>query len=247
MNVKIFSGHEDTYSGPSALSLAENGLPDDTRVIYRGRNTVGVTADGQYCVKAFGVPGKLKGLIYGLFKPSKARRAYRNACRLLELGINTPVPYVAVERKQGAFLKESYFVCDYLDGWTELRGIERRDDFDRLARALAAFMANLHRKGVMMKDFTQGNILFKPTADGYDFALIDINRMSFGVHSRRSQLRNFQSTLDTPQGMKTLAAEYAAITGASPSLVSRILYIYSRHQVALWRKRYIKACLRRSR
>lgn len=221
--------------------LAADGLPSDAKIIYRGRNTV-AEADG-LCVKAFAVPGVIKGLIYGIFRRPKAKRAYENALRLGSMDIYTPEPAGYILNKVGPLLRQSYYVCAMLEGYSELRGIEKRADFDALADALAAFMYSLHRKGVFFKDFTQGNILFKKEDDTYRFALVDINRMEFGVSDHRRLYENFGSTLDTEAGQRALARRYAALAG-DPSLADDLMEIYRRRQAKLWRKRRLKERLR---
>ncbi len=229
--------------------LAARGLPDNVRVIYRGRNIVAATADERLCIKAFGVPGFIKGIIYGFFRTPKAVRAYRNALKLRELGINTPAPRGAVTVSECGILRQSYYVCDMLHGWHDLRGVEGRPDFDSIARALAAFMLRLHRLGVLMKDFTQGNVLFRESGGGYEFALVDINRMKFGVSDRRILLGNFGAALDTEAGIRAVAEAYVAQAepGEGVDGTEELIDIYRRRQAVLWRRRHIKERIRGKR
>lgn len=218
-------------------ALAGCGLPPQANVIYRGRNIV-AELDGM-CIKAFAVPGVARGLIYTHLREPKAKRAYDNAQRLLSMGIDTPAPLGYVVNTDRGILKESYYVCRMLEGYSELRGIEKRCDFDSLVTSLARFMLKLHRKGVYFKDFTQGNVLFRKIGAGYEFALVDINRMEFGITDRRRLYENFGSTLDTEAGQQVLARRYAEVAG-DPSLADELMEIYCRRQIKLWRKRRIK-------
>lgn len=233
-------------AGAIAARLLERGLDPSDREIYRGRNIVAVTdGDEPMCIKQYGRPGLIKGLIYGNLRPPKAMRAYRNALRLRRLGINTPEPIAYTCRIAGGRLTDSYYVCRYLDNWSDLRGAEKRPDFPALARALALFMKRLHDAGVLMKDFSQGNTLFRPDGKGgYDFALIDINRMEFDVHDHRRLMANFGSALDTPEGLAVLAREYAALGPDPEAVVRQAVEIYRRRQARLWRKRRIKEFIR---
>lgn len=233
--------NEDFDCGNLLADLSAQGLPADAKVIYRGRNVVAEVRG--LCVKAFAVPGAVKGFIYAAMREPKARRAYENALRLIELGIATPRPAGYAINTSGGMLKESYYVCAMLEGYSELRGIESRSDFDAIAKALAAFMLELHKKGVFFKDFTQGNVLFRRHGDGYQFALVDINRMEFGVTDRSRLYANFGSTLDTEDGQRCLVRHYAALAG-DPSLADELMDIYRRRQAKLWRKRRIKERLR---
>lgn len=72
-------------------------------------------------------------------------------------------------------------------------------------------MLSLHRKGIFVKDFSQGNTLFRKSGEIYEFTLVDINRMEFGVTNPRTLLQNFQSTLDTLDGLEVLGKEYIAL------------------------------------
>ena len=238
------------HTGDEALldSLVASDMPADARTIYRGRNIVAVldSPSGPLCIKSYGVPGFIKSFIYGRLRTPKAERAYINARRLAELGIDTPEPVGMAVCYNKIGITRSYYVCRfYTTEWQELRGIEKRTDFPQLAAALAAFIATLHDKGVLMKDFSQGNTLFRLNPDGsYSFALIDINRMEFGIADRSKLLANFRSTLDTEAGMDLLADEYIRITGADTSLKATIMDIYRRRRRAIERKKRVKKLLR---
>lgn len=246
--MKVLTDINNNVRGAAAIAarLADGGLDENDRVIYRGRNVVAVS-DGPepLCIKSFGVPGIIKGLIYGNIRKPKAIRAFENAKRLRVLGFDTPEPVAVVCELQSGRLCRSYYVCRCLEGWNDLRGAEKRPDFAALAGALAQYMNRLHTAGVFMKDFTQGNILFRPDGNGtYQFSLIDINRMEFGVCDRSRLMANFGAVLDTAEGLATLAREYAALQ-PDPEITEReAIEIYRRRQIRLWRKRRFKEFIR---
>lgn len=246
--MKVLTDINNSIAGAEAIAsrLAEHGLDSTDRVIYRGRNVIALT-DGTepLCIKSFGVPGAVKGLIYGNMRRPKAMRAFANATRLRDLGFDTPEPVASVCLLSAGRLGRSYYVCRYLEGWNDLRGAEKRPDFANLARSLAAYMNRLHAAGVFMKDFTQGNILFRPDGKGdYSFSLIDINRMEFDVHDRRRLMANFGAVLDTAEGLAVLAREYAALQPDPEATESEAIEIYRQRQKKLWRKRHIKEFIR---
>lgn len=249
--MKVRKSTDSSYPRANSLvdELANKGMPASARTIYSGRNTVAVLDDpgGALCIKSYGVPRFIKSFIYGHLRLPKAERAFQNGLRLIELGIDTPTPVCMAVCYNAIGLTRSYYVCRYYTAeWQELRGIEKRPDFPKLAAALAAFIAELHAKGVLMKDFSQGNTLFRCNADGtYSFSLIDINRMEFGINDRRRLLENFRSTLDTEAGMEVLAREYARIQGGDSDMIDKIMAIYRRRQRAIERKKRIKKFLRR--
>lgn len=246
--MKVLTVVNPAIPGAAALAdrLTAQGLTASDRVIYRGRNIVALS-DGpdRLCIKSYGRPGLIKGLIYGNMRTPKAKRAYDNAMRLLQLGFDTPEPAACICETSAGRLGRSFFVCRYLDGWSDLRGAEKRPDFAALARALAAYMNRLHAAGVFMKDFTQGNILFRPDGKGdYRFSLIDINRMEFGVTDRRRLMANFGAVLDTAEGLAVLAREYAALQPEREATEREAIEIYRQRQKKLWRKRHIKEFIR---
>lgn len=247
MDVKLIS---DTLEDNDRLrALADGGIPADAKVIFRARNTVAISADGRACIKSYKVPGFIKGIIYGFFRTPKAERAFNNATRLLSLGFTTPEPYGAALCTSKGLLKQSYFVCRYFADWDDLRKIETLPEFPEIAKSLAAFMFELHSKGVWMKDFSMGNVLYRSRGGAYEFCMIDINRMEFDVHDRSKLLRNFGAALDTVEGTRTLAREYAAL--ASPTdpepLAEEIVEIFVKHQAAIWRRRRFKDFIRRKK
>lgn len=184
-----------------------------------------------------------KRFIYGFLRKSKAFRAFDNALELEKLGISTPGPLAAVECRKSGFIGRTYYICEYLPGWSEMRGVEQRPDFPDFARSLAEFIYRLHRNGVLMKDFSQGNVLFRKSGAYYEFTLVDINRMEFEIEDRYSLLRNFGSPLDTEEGVRQLGRQYANMCD-TPALENEIVEIYRQRQKQLWRKRHIKEFIR---
>lgn len=228
-----------------ARILAE-GIPGDYRPIYSGRNRVAVSPDGSLCLKSFAVPGFFKALWYSVF-PSKASRAYHNALMLKEKGIGTPEPYFYIERHGVPGLRESYYACECLRGYNDLRGVQDRADFPEIAEALAAFISRLHEKEVWMKDLTMGNVLFVKENGVYCFSLVDINRMSFAPRRLHDKLDDFGSLLETEGAVEAVAREYVALNQLDEDLVSSITDRYRSRQKALWRRRHIKEFLRGKR
>lgn len=228
------------------LTDCDCDLSDCCRILYDGRNTLWQSNDGRFCVKFYRVPGRIKGLIYRWLRMPKARRAWENAHRLIRAGFDTPTPEGVILMQRGHRLDKSCYICRmYHEPWAHLRGIENRPDFPAIVKALAAYMHRLHAAGVWMKDFTPGNVLFRPAADGgYDFSLVDINRMRFGVTSQRKLLSSFGSPLDTAEAVDALAREYADSAG-DPSLHLRAMKIYRNHRRYLARKASLKKFFRR--
>ncbi len=239
------------YAGTTIQTLANavalDGLPDAAKIIYHARNTVAYIPGDDLVLKSFKVPGFIKSTIYTLLRPSKAQRAYEYAFMLEKLGIGTAEPLALIRCFNGlGLLSKSYFLSQNLSGYTTLRGIETRPDFHKIAKSLATWMLQLHKKGVFMKDFTPGNIMFRSSDNGdYEFALVDINRMKFNDFDHRHHLLNFRSPLDTADGTSTLAREYCRAASLPADTHEEIMDIYSKHQSKMRRKAKFKNLFRR--
>lgn len=229
-----------------AEQLAATGDVSSLEQIYNGRNRLYRTSDRKLCVKEYRVPGFIKRFIYGFLRKSKAFRAFDNARELKELAIPTPTPVAAVECKNYGFLGRSYYIYEYADGWQELRDVEKRSDFPALSSALAEFIYKLHRNGVLMKDFSPGNVLWRLNGSYFDFTLVDINRMEFDIEDRELLLSNFGAPLDTEEAVRQLGKQYALLC-STPSLENEIMDIFHDRQKELWRKRHIKEFFKRKR
>lgn len=241
--------HADTPRARAlAQRLAQDGMPADAREIFRARNVVAITADGRLCIKSFKRPGLLKGFIYGYVRMPKARRAWLNAARLRSLGIPTPAPVAAVECRSWGLLGNSYYVCEALHGWREMRQAENLPYFNELVGSMARFILDMHRQGVLMKDLTPGNVLFRRSASGYDFVLVDINRMEFDVADRRRLLATLGVALDTEDGVAALARAYASISGDDPqALEATARHTFRARWQHILRKKRLKKLLRISK
>ena len=179
---------------------------------YRGRNTLSRLPgiDRPVVVKAFG-----KGRWWRRGQgPHKATASYDHAQRLLRLGIGTPEPLAVVAaRGTGGF-----YVCAWEDGcrsvWDLHDGLLPAEHLV----ALAEFIARLHEAGAHHHDLTPGNVLLKPVATGFEFLLVDCNRMRFGPVSLSTGL----AALAKLECHGQLVAPYAAARGVDLRRAQRI-------------------------
>lgn len=204
---------------PTYESLREwlISLPDtfsqQGEVIYDARNQIRfITApDGtKMCVKRFHKPKFLNRVSYSFLRTPKAKRAYDNALRLLSYDISTPQP-VAYILCGKYLLEESYLVTtqstlqhtfyEFRDG-----KITGKED---LIKSFARFSANMHDAGVLPLDYSPGNILYDHTNDGWQFELVDLNRMHFGKVSAQQGCRNFCRLWGKTDFFEVLASAYA--------------------------------------
>ena len=80
--------------------LITNGLPANSRSLYKGRNKVVATAleSGiEVNVKAFRIPIAINRFAYGWIRRGKARRAFEFGLKMLSMGVSTPRPFAYVE------------------------------------------------------------------------------------------------------------------------------------------------------
>ena len=183
-------------------------------VIFSRRNTLRLTGD--MVVKQFAVPNLLRGLWYGLFGRSKARRSYEYALRMNDL---TPAPVAYREVRVLGVLRESWYACrksECKHTFNELIGQPGYPNRTDILKAIGRFTATLHQRGILHGDYSGGNILF--TADGSRVEVIDLNRIRFCSRlSREQRLLNFERLNIDRDALRTMVEAYAAAMGDDPA------------------------------
>lgn len=186
-------------------------------VIHKGRNELRVMEhDGRkYVVKAFHRPNIVNRFIYGIFRPSKAKRSYDHARMLLDIGVGTPQPVGYMNIRSGMLFDKSYYVsressCTHI--YQEL--FEKKFAYEEeVLRAIGRVTAVLHEHGYAHKDYGRANILFRKTPEGIRIELVDLNRMAIGTIGMRAGCKNFERLPATPQMHRWMAEEYAKARG----------------------------------
>lgn len=188
------------------------------RVIYKGRNLIKVMTapDGtEINVKRFHAPKGLNSLIYsfGLRKP-KGERAYEYPYILEDKGIGTPTVIALIEQRNVlGLLGYTYLVtlqCNYGHTLYEV-GNAKAGTYEKLAKALAHFAADMHNRGILHKDFTPGNVLWMQDEEGFHFMIVDINRMKFGEIDVKEGLHTLCKLWGPKNFIEILASEYALV------------------------------------
>jgi len=185
------------------------------RVIYNERNMLKVFTEQGHniVVKRFRVPILVNRFAYSFLRQSKAERSYKYAFRLQEKGINTPDPIAYIEDKKKGLIHFSYYICIFDNESSHIRnqmlGKEGGEDF---LNALALFIADLHKKGILFLDLSPGNILYKTENERPVFSLVDINRMTFlSKIPLEKRYTNFRRLSEKPTIVHYLAQEYAKV------------------------------------
>lgn len=167
------------------LPLADTLLPQhipslgETQVLRDKRNRLWNVQDprgsgGHVTVKLNRVKGA-KRVTYR-FRPSKGRRHWDNACRMLRRGVHTPMPVAFYEAPQNAGIRDSWYLCEFVpnafsardvyaafrDGSEDFRGLDKNAWFS----LLAGFVCNMHNQQVIHRDLSAGNLLLEQLADG---------------------------------------------------------------------------------
>lgn len=167
------------------LSLPQRFAQGDGQLIHNGRNQLRrISYQGtDYVVKSFRRPNPVNRWVYGLLRPSKALRAYRNALLYQKVGVGTPQPVGYLNIRRGLAFDQSYFVtltspCPwrYEDLFTH-----HFDYADDVLREIGRITAVLHNHGLAHKDYGRANILFEQLPDGrIHLDIVDLNRMAVG-------------------------------------------------------------------
>ena len=172
---------------------------------------------------SFGV-NKLKSLV----QASKAAKAWRGACAILERGLDTPFPLAWMEERKHGFVAQSYFLSERIFGGREIRGLFKELPEKALLPLLAALARTLricHERGILHRDLSDGNILVKEdpgSPGGFLFYFLDTNRIriclrkKIGLPARAKNLIR----LGIPAGQRAyFLDQYAGRRGESPSPV----------------------------
>ena len=145
------------------------------KIIYAKRNTL--RRYNGFISKQFATPSLWRGVIYGWFCPSKAKRSFEYAHRLDTL---TPQPIAYREVHYCGVLRKSWYVCQESECKYTFNDLIHNKMFpnrELILQAIGRFTAELYLRGVFHQDYSGGNILFNE--DGSKIEIIDLNRIKF--------------------------------------------------------------------
>jgi tRNA A-37 threonylcarbamoyl transferase component Bud32 len=199
-------------------SVPERIEAGDATLIYKGRNELWQLEymGKEYVVKSFCYPHFINRIVYAFFRSSKAQRSYEYAQLLLKEGIHTPYPVGYYTVRRGFLFSESYYVCEKSICPYTYAHLLNGDvtPTENILRAIARTTAHLHEKGMLHKDYSRGNILFKEEPDGgVHVEIIDLNRIRFMHVGMELGCKNFERLPGTKRMYEIFADEYALVRG----------------------------------
>lgn len=209
-------------------------------VIHSGRNELRkVEMEGKnYVVKSYVTPNLINRFAYGFLRKSKAQRAFENAQKFIDAGIDTPNPVAFITRRIGGLLlKESYFISEKSEYSLTFNDIINNKELPQRAeflRFVGEQTAQMHLAGFYPLDFSGGNILLDCCKGQFKWQIVDLNRMSFGVVNMDSGCRGFERLNVEPDALAIMATAYAEKRGFDAEECIKLVQQYR------WKKHFKK-------
>ncbi len=195
-------------------------------------------------VKSFRTPKAFNGFVYKFIRPSKAKRSFEYAERLLLNTIRTPFPIAYIENYSTFGLKESYYVSAHIDYDFDFRALIHDPLFEdrrRILEQFAEFCFQLHEHKVNFLDHSPGNTLIVKRDHNYDFYLIDLNRMRFESLSLDKRMENLKRLWLSKQMIHIISKRYAELANKDLHEVQDVLLKHSTaFKRKITRKKYLK-------
>ncbi len=229
------------------INKAISNFEDHNEILGKAERNVikNVEIEGAlYTIKSFKVPNIINQVVYRFFRKSKAERSYKYANNLINLGIGTPHP-VAYSTQNVSFLfKKSFYISEFLDcdlTYRELTLDFNIKDHEAILRAFTRFTYKLHEKDVHFLDHSPGNTLINRIDNTYEFYLVDLNRMEFGVMDFETRMKNFARLTIHKSMIEVMSNEYAKCSGENESKIFNSIWQYTKaFQHRFYRKKRIK-------
>ena len=201
-------------------------------------------SDKVVIIKEFKIPNFFNQIAYRYFRKSKARRSFEYATKLINLNIKTPEPIAYLENFTLLGLKKSYYISEFVDcdlTYRELTLLTRSVEDEVILRAFTKFTYELHEKEITFLDHSPGNTLIIKKNNGYDFYLVDLNRMKFGKLDFEDRMKNFSRLTPEKEMIQLMSEEYAELSGENYEKVFKSMWFYTqRFQKKFQRKLRLK-------
>ena len=195
-------------------------------------------------VKSFKIPSLINKLAYRFLRSSKAQRSYEYATKLIELGIKTPTPIAFIEYFSILGLSKSYYISEFVNYKLTFRDLTNQPNYpkrEKILRAFTKFTFDLHEKGIRFLDHSPGNTLILEKNVEYDFYLVDLNRMHFGILNFKERMKNFSRLTPMREMFEIMSDEYAKLYGKKQEIVFESMWNYrKKFEAKLTRKKRLK-------
>ena len=232
MSIKIIV-HKNSNLTPSTIQETLERFNHEGELIGTGyRNVIKVlNVDGQnYNIKGFKVPNIVNKVAYRFLRKGKAERSFLYAQKLGSMGVLTPSPEAYVEYTSILAFGKSYYISKQLDYDFTIRKLidePECEDYDTILRQFTRFTFQLHEKGIHFLGHSPGNTLIKKNKTGYDFYLVDLNRMVFKTMDYNERLANFARLSPRDYMLDIISEEYAKLIGKPQREVRERMYYFS--------------------
>lgn len=242
--------HNDYLGYKDQLDQMIEEFDQRGKLIAKSRNTIKIIDidELKVNVKSFGIPNLINKIVYRFFRRGKAERSYLFGLKLKELGIGTPEPVAYFEFYKSFFFNRSFYISKQIVNhitFRELLKQPRDSAFEHALRAFTRFTYQMHEKSVFFLDHSQGNTLMTKNAEGYEFYLVDLNRMQFKSLDLRSRIKNFERLATRAEDVRIMSDEYAKCVGEDPEDLFRLMWADTQsYQHKFYRKRRIKKKLK---
>jgi len=199
-------------------------------------------------IKSFKVPNKFNQVIYKYFRKSKAERSYTYAQHLIAHQIGTPHPIAYAINNSSILFQDSYYISEHLEYDLTYRELVTQPDYpdhEKLLRAFTRFTYKLHENQIEFLDHSPGNTLIQLNEDGYDFFLVDLNRMNFKEMNFDERMKNFSRLTPKKEMLEVMADEYSKLIKEDSNEVFEKMWFYTnKFQEAHLRKKRLKQKLK---
>ncbi len=195
-------------------------------------------------VKRYKKPHLINQFAYKYIRPSKAKRAFLNAEKLLSMGIKSPPPVGFLELTNIFGLQDAYYACLLQPYRCTIRQVMDQQDFpkrEHILRDFARFTIHLQANNIYFLDHSPGNTLLIEKDGGYTFSLVDINRMQFRPLKQEERYENFSKLTTDVEVLQLFAEELSlALNQPQEEVYSAILKFMQADQAKRQFKRKIK-------
>ena len=156
----------------------------------------------------------------------------------------TPKVIARIEYFQ-PLLGKSYLICEKFDPDFNMQAplFKQHPDKDTILKQFAEFVFNLHKDNIIHHDLSPGNVLIKSTKQGYQFQIIDINRMVFKVLNSKDRANNFSKLWADNEDLLTILTTYAKVANLDKKFINLGLFYNQRNKDRKNRKLKIKKAL----